>query len=60
MWWRYLLAAALVIGGPLVVYGVAKSMSEALPLPLFIGLVVAFGFGVYKLACWMDRAGWKP
>ena len=58
MFWRYILAGLCLLA-PFAVYFAAKWLSDALPLPVFGIIAVAFMFGCYRLGCWMDRKGWK-
>lgn len=59
MWWRYVLAGALLTI-PVFLYFGMKWLSEAVPLPIFMAFGAALFWGIYKIGCWMDRQGWEP
>jgi len=59
MWWRYILAG-VILTVPVFLYFGMKWLGDILPLPLFIAIGAIGIYAIYKLACWMDRAGWKP
>lgn len=57
---RAIAGIAIALGVPYAVWLFAKWLTDSTPVYVFVPVSLAIIYGFYRIAKWMDRAGWEP